>query len=343
MPLWNPVAWTEKTSDDRVRDFVLWERDTIQPKYAVPYGLQYTLTYGVAELYDYEWFFGGFMRHPEPELVKGLGIDPATDIVAYPRRGFDMWNTRYFVLPYYPGNWTDQNRGYASFLENSEQIYPTPEMFKGPGGRERELAYVKEQDFLIRRNLSYMPRAWVVHAARAIPTIRGLDREDRDKPMQEILFMNDLTWRDSTRVAYDPRQVAWVDQGEISGLAPYLPGGPPGAGESVEVVKYEPDRVELDVTLSRPGLVVLADVYYPGWTLTIDGKPAPVYRANRLMRGAAVPSDRHRLVFTYRPHSFRAGLAVSVGGVLALAAFSLFAAFRPGSPALAPDAQEDRR
>ncbi len=57
----------------------------------------------------------------------------------------------------------------------------------------------------------------------------------------------------------------------------------------------------LEVSLDSPGLVVLADVDYPGWELAIDGKPAPIYRVNGVMRGAAVSAGRHRLVYTYAP------------------------------------------
>jgi hypothetical protein len=35
MPIWNPPGWNLKGSDDRVRDFVKWERSTIQPKYYI--------------------------------------------------------------------------------------------------------------------------------------------------------------------------------------------------------------------------------------------------------------------------------------------------------------------
>ncbi len=84
------------------------------------------------------------------------------------------------------------------------------------------------------------------------------------------------------------------------------------------VRQVTPQRVELETTLDRPGLVILADVHYPGWTLTLDGEPAAILRANGMMRGAAVPSGRHRLVYEYRPQSFRLGGVVSIVGLLAL-------------------------
>ena len=58
----------------------------------------------------------------------------------------------------------------------------------------------------------------------------------------------------------------------------------------------------------------------PGWNLTIDGLPAPIYRTNRLMRGAAVTAGRHTLVYTYDPASFRVGAALSLAGLVALVA-----------------------
>ena len=70
-----------------------------------------------------------------------------------------------------------------------------------------------------------------------------------------------------------------------------------------------PQQAVLEVSLDSPGLVVLADVYYPGWELKIDGKPAPIYRVNGVMRGAAGLRGPHRLVYTYDPQSFRVGPA----------------------------------
>ena len=75
-------------------------------------------------------------------------------------------------------------------------------------------------------------------------------------------------------------------------LAGFAPGGPADPGESVVVTNPSPQRVELRARLTRPGLVILSDVFYPGWRLTIDGQETPVLRANRMMRGAPVAQAR---------------------------------------------------
>ena len=83
--------------------------------------------------------------------------------------------------------------------------------------------------------------------------------------------------------------MAWVDNDKKTELGPYLSGRPPGPTETVKVTYPSPQRAELEASLESPGLVILADVYYPGWELTIDGKPAPIYPVNRLMRGRGRP------------------------------------------------------
>jgi hypothetical protein len=329
MPIWSPTVWGKSASSDRVAEFVAWERQTAEPKYGINFGVEYTTTLGVTELYDYRWFFGGFIYRAREKAARVLGVTPGTPMIAFARRSFDMWNTRYFVLPYYP-RWDDSYRGIASFLERTERIEPPPEAFAGPGGQEKEIDWARTHDYQIRRNLNEYPRAWVVHEARPAPTFRGLSRAERDAPMQEMLFSNDMSWPDPTRIAYDPRRYVWLEDPVRAGLAAYLSGGYPSTGESVRVVPTAPDRVELDAFLERPGIVVLADVFYPGWTLTIDGQAAPILRANRMMRGAAVASGRHRLVYTYRPASFQIGLVVSGIGLASLGGLLLRSA-RTGS------------
>ncbi len=51
-------------------------------------------------------------------------------IVVFSRRSFDLWNTRYFVIPSLPNGWNDENRAIATFIDDSELIYPPPNSFK---------------------------------------------------------------------------------------------------------------------------------------------------------------------------------------------------------------------
>jgi uncharacterized membrane protein YfhO len=84
-------------------------------------------------------------------------------------------------------------------------------------------------------------------------------------------------------------------------------------------VRYEPARVDIEVQAAAPALLVLSDLFYPGWEATLDGRPAEILEANYVMRAVAIPKGAHEVRFLYRPASFRAGVAASAAGCLAVA------------------------
>jgi hypothetical protein len=336
MPTWNPPVWQTKASTDRVRDFVVWEHDTIQPKYGINFGIEYTHTVGVAELYDYEWYFMGFGRTiHDPWLAKELGIAVGSKVVYYPRRAYDMWNTRYVVVPAFTNGWNDEYRGSASFLFETESIFPEKGRFEGPGGDDEMKAWVENHDFRIMRNDQEYPRSWVVHKVRAIKPYEGLSRESRAEGMQEILYAQDLFWNDKNLVFFDPHDTAWVSRTDLGEITSTISGRRRSQSETVKVTYPSPQRAVLEVTLESPGLVILSDVFYPGWQLKIDDQPAPIYRVNGLMRGAMVSAGPHRLVYTFAPRSFYIGLVVSILGLAAWLMLGFYCAFRPTHPVLA--------
>lgn len=100
-----------------------------------------------------------------------------------------------------------------------------------------------------------------------------------------------------------------------------LPSGSPTAPHAdfrgqVRVAKMVPDRVILEVEMSRPGFVVLVDTFDPGWRARVDGQPAAILRANVAFRAVAVPAGAHRVEMEYRPFSVSLGLAVTLAGIV---------------------------
>ena len=164
----------------------------------------------------------------------------------------------------------------------------------GPGV---ELAY-GGPDARVYTNRHAQPRAWVVDRQRVVDGERA-------------------ALRGVLAAGFDPRAEALVER-PVAGIATGGGGAGPGAG-SAELVRYEPERIELAVTSRAPGLVVLSDVHYPGWRARVDGRRVPIARVDYLLRGMAVPAGRHTVELRYEPASWRIGWIVSLLTALALA------------------------
>jgi hypothetical protein len=91
-----------------------------------------------------------------------------------------------------------------------------------------------------------------------------------------------------------------------------------GAGGSAAIRTSAPEHVAVDTDAQARSLLVLTDLYYPGWVATIDGQPTPIYPVDLAFRGVVVPAGRHVVEFTYRPVSFEIGVKVAAAGFLAL-------------------------
>ncbi|MEJ0094760.1 MAG: YfhO family protein [Methylocella sp.] len=81
------------------------------------------------------------------------------------------------------------------------------------------------------------------------------------------------------------------------------------------IAAYADNSVAIDVDADQAGIVVLHDLFYPGWQVKVDGKQQPVLHANILFRGVEVPAGRHRVEFEFHPLSF-ANLSAAVSTVL---------------------------
>jgi hypothetical protein len=79
--------------------------------------------------------------------------------------------------------------------------------------------------------------------------------------------------------------------------------GPIPARSEVRIVDYQRNSVTIDVETDRAGILVLHDIYYPGWAVRVDGVRRPMLRANLLFRGVEIAAGHHRVEFEFRPLS----------------------------------------
>lgn len=153
-------------------------------------------------------------------------------------------------------------------------------------------------------NLQTMDRAWVTPAVRRMPSV-------------EIeLAMHSGAFADGS--PFDPRQTALVEA-EVAGWT----GDSALAGSAHVAVTGADTAVDVEVDTPARGLLVLRDVYYPGWRAYRNGAAAPIYQTDFTGRGVVVEAGHSRVRFEYAPGPFRLGAAMAA----AAAAFALASCF----------------
>ena len=76
------------------------------------------------------------------------------------------------------------------------------------------------------------------------------------------------------------------------------------------------ERLTLRCHASAPSYAVVADAFFPGWSATVDGAPAPILRANLAMRAVPLAAGDHTVALRYRPAHLVAGAVVSLLALL---------------------------
>ncbi len=69
------------------------------------------------------------------------------------------------------------------------------------------------------------------------------------------------------------------------------------------IESYEPNHLVYTVESTAGGVVVFSEIYYPGWTATIDGQEAELGRADYVLRALQMPAGRHKVELTFKPRS----------------------------------------
>ncbi|HIZ84888.1 MAG TPA: YfhO family protein [Candidatus Coprenecus stercoravium] len=94
---------------------------------------------------------------------------------------------------------------------------------------------------------------------------------------------------------------------------------PGAAGGNVTMTYYSPNRLRYDVSAPAKGLAVFSEVWYPaGWKAFVDGKEAPVLRADYALRAVLVEEGDHEVEFVFDPESFTVGKNISLASSLTI-------------------------
>ncbi|MEX0676279.1 MAG: YfhO family protein [Pirellulales bacterium] len=274
-------SWERSFSQDRFAECVRWDRETLWPKYPLPYRVSLVEASETIAPDDYLVLLD-VARGRNARAHKTPLPDPSI---------LDLLAARVAIV----------GRDARAQIPSAESF--AEGMFVG----------VRPQA---------LERAWIVHQVEVRPKFDSRSPSRLRKLTEQVLFPDGKP--------RDWRRTAVVETDEPVALEP--PARDLSADESCTIVHADPLGVEIEAILAADGLVVLADLYYPGWDLTVrsDGlaRGVTILRTNRVMRGAMLPAGRHHLVYRYRPRSVIYGAAISGLSAMLLAAAAIYLGVR---------------
>ena len=71
----------------------------------------------------------------------------------------------------------------------------------------------------------------------------------------------------------------------------------------VRIKSYEPNQVTYEVESGKGGVVVFSEIYYPGWTATVDGVEQELGRVDYVLRALQIKPGKHEIVLSFFPKS----------------------------------------
>jgi hypothetical protein len=73
----------------------------------------------------------------------------------------------------------------------------------------------------------------------------------------------------------------------------------------VQITSYEPNRLTYDVNTGKGGVLVFSEIYYPGWTATVDGEPVELGRVNYILRAMNIKPGKHQVELAFFPKTVK--------------------------------------
>ncbi len=204
---------------------------------------------------------------------------------------------------------------YAELFDYFKKHYTLPEHYLdffnvkyviAPGPIDNPSAHLTKVSeapgfFLYRRD-TFMPRAWLV---QSVEIVHGGSEDVLARTLHPS-----HAFRDSAILEVEPQNKTLIHPpADVVALKaiPHPALNPPS------VTRYENNVLEVETDCSEPALLVLSEKWDADWKALVDEKPAPILKANFLMRAVELPPGMHRIHMEYRPETL--GVKISLAAI----------------------------
>ncbi len=179
----------------------------------------------------------------------------------------------------------------AWYLLNVRYVFSWQESLDVPAERIAEGTDPNDKPVYLYRLLQLAPRAWLVGQAIVEP--------DPELALQRLVALD-----------FDPtRQVLLTTVPANLEVAE-------SCGGTIAWHQRKPEYLVLSVKTDQPCILVLSELDYPGWQVTVNDKPATILKADVILRSLALSAGEHKIVFHFRPFSVYLGATVSIATII---------------------------
>ncbi len=128
-----------------------------------------------------------------------------------------------------------------------------------------------------QQNPAALGNAWFV---KAISFVNG--------PVAEMRALHNLNTKDSaiTDESFKPMVTAFAA---------------PDSAAFIKQTTFDNDAISYESSSNSSNAAVFSEIYYKNWNAYIDGKPAPVFKVNYLLRAMIIPAGKHQINFKFEP------------------------------------------
>lgn len=169
--------------------------------------------------------------------------------------------------------------------------------------RYRRIITETARDYHLSQNLDVLPRFFMISGVEYLSDRESvIDALKSGRDLSKTILLN-------SRETGKPTQLL-----DCPSNAVFMP---------VEITSYKLNEITLKTDTQCNAILSSSEVYYPGWTATIDGHKAQVLNANLAFRAVAVPKGQHTVVFKFIPYAFIRGTVVSLAAVLVIMIFAV--------------------
>lgn len=133
-----------------------------------------------------------------------------------------------------------------------------------------------------------------------------------DNVLPKAFFVDSVITVETPKEAYDKIFPSQLDFANVAVVENFDAQTSYDSTSSVQITHYTGAEVELEVSRSKPGFLVLSEIYYPvGWIALLNGEEIPIHKTDYLLRGFQIPSGKHTLSLDFRPQTFYFGITLS--------------------------------